>query len=86
MDLTYLVSSYSEGGVEEQDSVLCPFCQISVNQLYSKRLVASRTPNEGLGYRWIKCDLHTWEGVEEGDEREGDLPMFGNREPIHFIC
>jgi hypothetical protein len=70
-EMTYLVSSHCEGSVEKQDSMFCPFCQISVNQLHSEELAGSRASNEGQRYRWIKCDIHTWEGVEEGDEMRG---------------
>jgi hypothetical protein len=35
-EMTYLVSSHCEGSVEKQDSMFCPFCQISKNQLYSE--------------------------------------------------
>jgi len=31
-EMPYLVSSNCEGCVEEQDTMFCPFCQISVNQ------------------------------------------------------
>ena len=69
--MTYFVSSNCERCVEEQDSMFGPFCQISVNQLHPQRLAGSRASNEGLRYRWIKCDNHTWEGMEEGDEMRG---------------
>jgi hypothetical protein len=61
-EMTYLVSSYCERGVEEQDSVFCPFCQISVDQHRAQPLHALRSRRMN---KWIES-----EGRGRGRDRE----------------